>query len=131
VNLLLDTHVFLWYISKDSRLDARIEQLIRQPENRIYLSAVSLWECLVKHRLGKLNFPEPPEEYLPTQRQRHAIESLPLDEASVHHLSKLPDLHRDPFDRMLICQAIEHGLTLMTVDRAIKQYPVATFPMDA
>lgn len=131
MNLLLDTHVFLWYISKDRRLGTRVESAIRQPGNRIFLSSVSLWECLVKYRLGKLPFPASPDEYLPAQRQRHAIESLPLDEASVRHLAKLPDLHRDPFDRMLICQAIEHSLTIVTVDRAIEQYPVATFQTES
>lgn len=130
MKLLLDTHVFLWYISKDSRLSPGAEHAIRQSENTICLSAVSLWECLVKYRLGKLQLPQPPEEYLPIQRQRHAIDPLPVDEASVRHLVKLPDLHRDPFDRMLICQAIEHGLMLVTVDRAISQYPVAIFEMD-
>ncbi|MCF6283840.1 MAG: type II toxin-antitoxin system VapC family toxin [Candidatus Hydrogenedentes bacterium] len=125
MKLLLDTHIFLWYITKDRRLDPDAERAIRQPENQVFLSSVSLWECLVKHRLGKL--PQPPEEYLPFQRQRHAISPLPVDEAEVRHLAKLPDLHRDPFDRMLICQALEYDLTLMTVDRAIKQYPVTTF----
>ncbi len=130
MKLLLDTHVFLWYISKNKRLSPEAEQAIRQPENQVYLSPVSLWECLVKHRLGKLTLPQAPEEYLTLQRQRHGIDSLPVDEASVRHLVKLPDLHRDPFDRMLICQAIEHSLSLVTSDRTITQYPVATLQFD-
>jgi PIN domain nuclease of toxin-antitoxin system len=93
----------------------------------VFLSPVSLWEALVKYRLGKLPLPENPEVYLPRQCRLHQIDSLPLDEASVQHLASLPDLHRDPFDRMLICQALEHGLTLATVDAAIKSYPVNTF----
>lgn len=129
MRLLLDTHVFLWYISKDRRLDPALERAIRQPENQVFLSSVSVWECLVKHQLGKLPLPAPSEDYLSFQRQRHAIETLAVDEASVRHLTKLPVLHRDPFDRMLICQAIEHALTLATVDRAITQYPVATFQL--
>jgi PIN domain nuclease of toxin-antitoxin system len=68
--------------------------------------------------------PQPPDSYLPTQRQRHQIASLPLDEASVAQLAHLPQIHRDPFDRMLICQALEHGLTIVTVDDAICEYPV-------
>jgi PIN domain nuclease of toxin-antitoxin system len=127
MNLLLDTHIFLWYISADSRLAPEIAQAIREPENRVYLSAVSLWECLVKHHLGKLPLPDAPETWLPRQRQRHAIAELPLDEASIRHLIKLPALHRDPFDRMLICQAIEHGLALVTMDDAIRRYPVSVF----
>jgi len=68
--------------------------------------------------------PQPPERYLPTQRERHGIVSLPLDEVSVSQLAHLPPIHRDPFDRMLICQAMAHGLTMMTVDKLIYEYPV-------
>jgi PIN domain nuclease of toxin-antitoxin system len=71
--------------------------------------------------------PEPPEKYLPTQRERHQISSLTLDEASVAHLAQLPSIHRDPFDRMLICQTNAHGLKLMTDDGIIHKYPVQIF----
>nr|WP_295543361.1 type II toxin-antitoxin system VapC family toxin [uncultured Thiohalocapsa sp.] len=81
-------------------------------------------EALVKYRLGKLPLPASPHIYLPEQRRRHRIETLPLDEPSVARLAGLPDLHRDPFDRMLVCQALEHGLTLATVDPAVRAYPV-------
>ena len=90
--------------------------------NEVYLSVVSQWEAIVKHALGKLPLPHPPAHYLPTQRVRHQIASLPLDEASVSHLATLPAAHRDPFDRMLVCQAIEHGLTIVTVDPAFRVY---------
>ena len=90
------------------------------------MSVVSLWEVIVKHRLGKLPLPQPPEGYLPIQREQHRISSLPLDEASVSQLAQLPSIHRDPFDRMLICQALEHDLTLVTVDGTVCNYPVAT-----
>jgi PIN domain nuclease of toxin-antitoxin system len=85
-------------------------------------------ETIVKHALGKLPLPEPPEKYLPLQRGRHAVATLPLDERSVARLSMLPPLHRDPFDRMLICQALEHGLTLATVDSVVRGYPVPILP---
>jgi PIN domain nuclease of toxin-antitoxin system len=90
----------------------------------VFLSPVSIWEALVKYRLGKLPLPASPEIYLPDQRRRHGIETLPLDEPSVARLAGLPDLHRDPFDRMLVCQALEHELTLATVDLAVRAYPV-------
>ncbi len=80
----------------------------------------------MKHRLGKLPLPPTPERYLPAQRRVHGFDALPLDESSVSRLADLPDLHRDPFDRMLICQALAHGLTLATVDPLIQQYPVPT-----
>jgi PIN domain nuclease of toxin-antitoxin system len=75
-----------------------------------------------------LPLPEPPEIYLPKQREQHLISSLSLDEASVAQLAKLRLLHRDPFDRMLICQAVQHNLTIAIIDGAIRAYPVAIAP---
>ncbi|MGH8064644.1 MAG: type II toxin-antitoxin system VapC family toxin [Candidatus Entotheonellia bacterium] len=123
MRLLLDTHIFLWFISGDAQLPADWRDSIRDGGNEVYLSVVSIWEAFVKHRLGKLPLPHPPAHYLPAQRARHQIGSLPLDEASVCQLAALPSVHRDPFDRMLVCQAIEHGLTLVTVDPVFQAYP--------
>jgi PIN domain nuclease of toxin-antitoxin system len=103
MKLLLDTHIFLWFISGDQRLSDPLRNSIRNPDNEVYLSVVSLWETIVKYQLGKLPLPESPETYLPKQRDRHQIVSLNLDEGSVAQLTKLPLLHRDSFDRMLIC----------------------------
>lgn len=125
---LLDTHIFLWYISSDRRLPAEVGDAIHSPDNEIYFSVVSVWEAIVKHQLGKLPLPEPPETYLPAQRDRHLIRSLLLDEPSVSRLANLPTIHRDPFDRMLVCQALQHGLKIATVDKQVRAYPVATFP---
>jgi len=127
MKLLLDTHIFLWFISGDTRLPEVMCDSIRNPENDVYLSVVSLWETIVKYQLGKLPLPQPPEKYLPLQRERHQIFSLSLDEASVTHLAKLPSVHRDPFDRMLICQAIEHGMMIVTVDDVFGSYPVSVY----
>jgi len=125
MRLLLDTHIFLWYISGDARLPEHLRDSIRNPDHDVYLSVVSLWEAIVKHQLGKLPLPQSPESYLPAQRARHQIASLSLHEASVWHLARLPAIHRDPFDRMLICQAIEHGLTIVTADSVFGNYPVS------
>jgi len=124
MRLLVDTHVFLWFISGDNRLPDTMRDSIRDLNNEVYLSVVSLWEAIIKHRLGKLPLPQPPEVYLPTQRERHQISSLSLDEASVSQLVNLPPIHRDPFDRMLICQAMQHGLTIVTVDDVVGKYSV-------
>jgi PIN domain nuclease of toxin-antitoxin system len=86
VNILLDTHIFLWYISKDKRLPANWRDSIRNLDNQVFLSVVSLWEAIVKYQLGKLPLPDLPEVYLPAQRQKHQIASLDLDEGSVSHL---------------------------------------------
>ena len=124
MKLLLDTHVFLWYISGDKKLPGEATDVIRDPTNEVYLSVVSLWEAIVKYQIGKLSLPQKPERYLPEQRDRHRISSLSLDEASVKQLAKLPALHRDPFDRMLICQAMEHDMRIVTVDPSIRAYSV-------
>jgi PIN domain nuclease of toxin-antitoxin system len=97
---------------------------IRDLNNEVYPSVVSLWEAIIKHRLGKLPLPQSPEVYLPTQRERHQISSLSLDEAGVSQLANLPPIHRDPFDRMLICQAMQYGLTIVTVDDVVGRYSV-------
>ena len=125
MKLLLDTHIFLWYISGDKKLAESTKDAISNSANDVYLSVVSLWEAVIKYRLGKLPLPQAPETYLPEQRKRHRISSLSLDEASVKPLALLPSLHRDPFDRMLICQANNHNLTLVTVDPAIRVYSVS------
>ncbi|MFB2833448.1 type II toxin-antitoxin system VapC family toxin [Floridanema evergladense] len=125
MRILLDTHIFLWFISGDTRLLTDVRDAIRDPNNEVYLSSVSIWEAIVKYQLGKLPLPEPPETYLPKQRDLHQISSLALDESSVVQLAKLPPLHRDPFDRMLICQALQNGLSIATVDAAIRAYSVS------
>jgi PIN domain nuclease of toxin-antitoxin system len=126
MKLLLDTHVFLWFISGDRRLDVKYAETIRDSTNTVYLSVVSVWEAAVKHAIGRLPLPADPTVYLPTQRVRHGIMSLPLDESSVAGIPNLPSLHRDPFDRMLVCQARHHDLTLITFDKLIGSYPVKT-----
>jgi PIN domain nuclease of toxin-antitoxin system len=83
MKLLLDTHIFLWFISGDQRLPDTVLANIRDLDNEVYLSVVSLWEAIVKYQIGKLPLPQPPENYLPIQRERHQISSLSLDEASV------------------------------------------------
>ena len=124
MSLLLDTHIFLWFVVGDSKLPQRMREAISDPENEVFLSVVSLWEMIIKHALGHLPLPEPPEIYVPAQRDFFSMESLFVNEGSVLQVAKLPPLHRDPFDRLLIGQAIEHDLKLVTVDTAIRSYPV-------
>lgn len=124
MRLLLDTCIFLWYISNDKRLSESVRNEIQNIENKIFLSSVSIWECIVKYQIGKLSFPESPAVYLPEQRRKHGILSLALNESSVAQLVSLPYVHRDPFDRMLICQAIENELTIATADKIMRSYPV-------
>jgi PIN domain nuclease of toxin-antitoxin system len=124
LRLLLDTSTFLWFITADSRLPDRTAEDIRSPDNDVWLSVISVWEVLVKHQLGRLDLPEAPYPYVSKQRERHRIETLPLEEGATVHLPKLPPIHRDLFDRMLICQAIEHDLLFVTSDEMIRSYPI-------
>ena len=126
MKLLLDSCTFLWIVSDSTSLSGTARKLFSDPGNRVYLSVASAWEISVKHRLGRLPLPEPPHEFVPKWRGAHGIESLPLEEGAVLHLSRLPDVHRDPFDRILVCQAIAHGMTILTPDREIGSYPVPT-----
>jgi len=124
MRLLLDTHIFLWYIANDKRLAQAWSRVIRDPDNEVYLSVVSLWEAIIKYSAGKLPLPEAPETYIPRLRRHHQIISLPVEEVDVAQVATLPLLHSDPFDRLLIGQATRHGLTLVTVDAAIRAYPM-------
>ena len=112
------------YITADSRLPERFQAAIQDSSNDVYLSAVSVWEAVIKYSLGKLSLPRTPAEYLPHQRAAHGIAALPVDEGAMFHLAGLAALHRDPFDRLLIAQAMQHELTLVTVDAEIAAYPV-------
>jgi PIN domain nuclease of toxin-antitoxin system len=125
MRLLLDTHAFLWYITNDSRLPGPAFDAIRDKSNEVFLSVVSVWEALVKYQLGKLPLPEPADEYLDSRRNAHGIAALPLDAQAASHLLTLPPHHRDPFDRMLICQAVHHDLTIVTSDEMFGRYPLS------
>lgn len=126
MRLLLDTSTFLWLINDAPELSSRAREGIVDPDNEVFLSSVSAWEIAVKNALGKLPLPRSTDRLVPEERERHGVESLPLDEESTLQLVRLPRLHRDPFDRMLVCQAIVHGLVIVSADRLITQYPVRT-----
>jgi PIN domain nuclease of toxin-antitoxin system len=128
MKLLLDTCTFLWTIWDEPNLVPAVRTLLADPANEVWVSSISIWEAVQKHRMGKLevNAPEGAWQHFVTQRQAHDLLPLSFDEADARHLSRLPLLHRDPFDRMLICQSIERGLTLVTPDREIQRYPIRT-----
>lgn len=110
MSILLDTHIFLWYITEDSRLSTDVVDAIRDSQNLIYLSAASIWESSIKYQLGKLELPDSPAHLLPQECAAHQIDILPIDERAILHLESLPPLHRDPFDRVIVAQAIQYDL---------------------
>jgi len=126
MRLLLDTQVFLWIATDSARLPRELRTTLREPANDLYLSVVSSWEIAVKAHSGKLVLPMPVWAFLLESRERLGIQTLSIQEPAVAHVAKLPDLHRDPFDRMLVCQSIEHDMTLVTADQQIRRYPVKT-----
>lgn len=124
MNLLLDSCTFLWLIAHPARLSTNAVQLFTDPANISYLSVVSVWEIAVQYSLGRITFQQPPQVFVPTQRRNHGVELLPLSEEATLYVPNLPRLHRDPFDRMLICQAIVQDFVILTPDQQIRQYPV-------
>lgn len=124
MRLLLDTAPFLFAALDDPRLSGTSLGLIRDPDNEVYLSVVSGWEIAVKHALGRLYLPDEPDRFVPSVCERMGVDELPLTMGPVLRVGRLPDLHADPFDRMLVCQAIEHGLTIVTPDEVVRRYPI-------
>jgi PIN domain nuclease of toxin-antitoxin system len=122
MKLLLDTCTFLWIASESPRISKTAAALFMDRNNQRYLSAASAWEIGIKHASGRLPLPERPEIFVPKIREASGIQALQIDEESALHAAKLPALHSDPFDRMLIAQAIVHGMTILTPDPQIEQY---------
>lgn len=128
MRLLLDSHIFLWLAVNSSKLPNDWYPQLEDPDNDVYLSNVSTWEIALKHSIGKLLLPNNPVPYLTELRDRFGVSDLPLDDRAISQLAALPHVHRDPFDRMIACQAIQHQLKLVTVDPIFEQYPVELLP---
>lgn len=121
---LLDTHIFLWLIADSKKLPLQVVQAILEPTAELFLSPKSIWETVLKSKIGKLTLPAPAADYLIDQRDRHGIHSLPIDDDTIRVFQSLPDHHKDPFDHVILSQAIQHGMTLLTVDSVMQYYPV-------
>ena len=115
---LLDTHIFLWWLADDKKLDQRHRKLLMDPANFITIRTVSIWEIVIKQALGKLIAPDNLKEVL----HETEFEVLAITPDHVMYLKQLPAIHHDPFDRLLIAQAIYEGLTLITADTIIPKY---------
>jgi PIN domain nuclease of toxin-antitoxin system len=118
--LLLDTHAFLWWLSDDPALGADARQMIGEPRNQVLVSAASIWEISIKQAKGMLEAPEDLEVLV----EDEGFTKLPISLFHGQQAGKLPEIHRDPFDRMLIAQAQAEGLELVTADGIIPQYGV-------
>jgi PIN domain nuclease of toxin-antitoxin system len=125
VRCLLDTCTFLWLNLERGRLSLRAREACAGEGNTLLPSAASAWEITAKHRAGQLALPEAPDQYVPSRRALNGIGSLRFREDDAFQLAKLPASHKEPFDRMLISQAITRGLTILTPDPHISQYPIS------
>ncbi|NVM20682.1 MAG: type II toxin-antitoxin system VapC family toxin [Desulfobacterales bacterium] len=119
---LLDTHAFLWWITDDPRLSPRAREIIGDGNTELYLSAASGWEMAIKAGLGRLHLTDSLERIISEQLAANAIYSLPVQMSHALHVYTLPGHHRDPFDRILISQAILEHLPLLTIDPEIAKY---------
>lgn len=119
MNILLDTHILLWFLTDDDRLAINQINEIENPNNNLFFSIASLWEIAIKTNLLKLDIPKPIDILVPNE-----ISILDIRISHITTYQTLPFYHRDPFDRMLISQAIHEGLFLMTDDSKFKEYPI-------
>lgn len=119
--ILLDTHVFLWLQSTPERLSASLDMLA-DPATQLLLSAASSWEISIKWSLGKLPLPEPPDRFVPKRMGYDNISALPVAHSHALAVANLPSHHRDPFDRLLVAQAITEGVPLVTADPLLRPY---------
>jgi PIN domain nuclease of toxin-antitoxin system len=127
MKLIVDTCTFLWLASAQEMLSANASTMLEDSGNILLLSAASVWEIGVKHALGRLPLPNDltPAEFVPEARSRNDVHTLPITEDDALQLAKLPRFHQDPFDRMLICQAIANQAVIVTPDPLIARYPVS------
>ena len=124
MKLLLDTCAVIWLVTGERPIPDRVRSAMAAAD--VMLSAASAWEIAIKYAKGALRLNETPDRLVPAVRARYGFATLPIDEESALHIGKLPPLHSDPFDRMLVSQAIVHGLTIVTPDPLVTQYPART-----
>ena len=128
-SFLPDTHVWLWLQTTPDRLPDHVRELLADPATTLLLSAASSWEIAIKYRLGELPLPRPPAEYVPDRMRLSGVTSLPIDHMHALRVADLPDHHDDPFDRLIVAQAQELSIPVVTADRQLSAYPVDVVPV--
>jgi PIN domain nuclease of toxin-antitoxin system len=127
MKLLLDTHIFIWQAEQPQKLTPKVQAALKNPNNELILSVVSVWEMQIKAQIGKLHLSLPIQDFVRLQRVLNNIESLPVIEDHIWALRSLPMHHKDPFDRLLIAQAIAEKCQIVTVDSVFTKYSVPLF----
>lgn len=123
---LLDTHVMIWALQEPAQLSPRVRNLLAEADTDVLVSAASLWEAAIKQSNGKMRLPGPAGDWLPYALGKMRIDVLDMTGSHALTAGSLPRLHGDPFDRMLVAQAVVESLTLVTRDSAIRRYEVET-----
>ena len=126
MRLLLDTHVWIWWLTDPDRLSRPADSALSDPDNQLYLSPVSTWELMVKSAAGRVTVAGSVEALVDEAITASGVHPLPIEHSHALLLRQLPAHHRDPFDRMLVAQAQLDGLTLVTADRQLSAYDIET-----
>lgn len=124
MTVLLDTHAFLWFVLGDSRLSATAKKEIEDPQNDKLISPAAYWEIAIKISIGKYTLPQPYEQFLQKAIDDNGFVILPIEPKHTAELINLPFHHRDPFDRLMIAQAIVEQISVVSNDAAFDPYPV-------
>jgi len=124
MRILVDTHCLLWARAAPKRLSRRARTAFLSPRNDLFVSAASVWEIVIKHALGRLELSRPLEEVIPEMIAATQASALPVTQAHAIQVAGLPPHHADPFDRMLVAQAMVEGLTVLTADARFTAYDV-------
>jgi PIN domain nuclease of toxin-antitoxin system len=126
VRVLLDSHVLLWYFLDDDRLSSAVKDLLEDTHVAVAVSVATQWELLLKAQGGRLRLPVEPERFVVEPIEEAGFRVLPIETRHVLGLAELPHIHTDPFDRLLIAQALVENLDLVTADEVVRSYPVRT-----
>lgn len=128
MRLLLDTHAFLWSVDDPARLTTSTVEALKDPANSVVVSVASAWELAIKQSSGKLTLARPAEQWVPDQLARAGFGVAPISLGAALRVRGLPFHHRDPFDRLLVAQALEDNYTIVTRDPALERYGVPILP---
>lgn len=124
MNILLDTHVLIWLAIEPQKLSIQATQILRDSNNTLFFSLVSIWEMQIKIQLNKLTLNLPLSEVIDRQQQVNGLQILPIELAHIFALEQLPNPHRDPFDRLLIAQVFVSQIPILSIDIIFDRYPV-------
>lgn len=131
MKVLLDTHVWLWMVQEPAQLNPAARAILGDADSLLVLSAASSWEIAIKCSLGKVELPGSVRDFVASRMRRDLVDGLPVTHAHALQVARLPLLHRDPFDRLLVAQAQVERIPIMTADAKVARYPVETIPAGA